>query len=448
MATPQQSLSDYIDQAPLGRLQLLAVALCCGINLLDGFDIQAIAYAAPQIRAAWEIEASALGILLSAGFVGMAAGAVVMGPVSDRVGRKPTILFCVALLGSSTLASGFSTSYEQLLFFRVLTGVGIGGVLPSLNTLVAEYAPHRHRNLMVSLMHLGYPIGAIVGGLLARWLLPVYGWPSLFVIGGLLPLLLLPVVGWLLPESLIWLAGRPDDRSRKRLANVLVRLNFSGTLPAHEGPSPADGPTVATTNSVGALFRQVHPANTLLLWSAFFMGYLAIYFLMSWLPTILVDAGHSLKEGINAGIIVSLGGALGMLVLAQWSTRGHPGRRIGLFFVGATFGMIGIGQLANSSTGLLVMGFICGFLGVGAQIGLYTYTARIYPASIRATGTGWAIGIGRFGAILGPALGGVLIAFGWATPHYFLLLALPFAAAGLAVSLINTGREPRSAPNQ
>ncbi|MCG2635427.1 MAG: MFS transporter, partial [Gammaproteobacteria bacterium] len=326
----------------------------------------------------------------------------------------------------------------QLMFFRVLTGFGIGGVLPSLNTLVAEYAPHRQRNLMVSLMHLGYPLGAIVGGLLASVLIPAQGWPAVFFVGGAAPLLLLPVVAKLLPESMVWLSRRSDDQSRRRLAGLLARLQLS-EISADAPPSAIAGRSATSgggSSNLTALFRDVPPGNTLLLWIAFFMGYLAIYFLMSWIPTILVDAGYALKQGINAGIVINLGGAIGMLLLARLTTHSQPGRRIGLFFAGATFAMFGIGQMAHSSTGILIMGFACGLLGLGALIGLYTFAARLYPAPVRATGTGWAIGLGRFGAILGPAVGGLLIALEWALPSYFTLLALPFAVAAVAVSLI------------
>lgn len=389
---------------PRAGVAARVVVLCFLVNALDGFDIQAIAYVAPVLRAQWTLDAATLGLLFSSGLVGMATGSIVLGPLSDRIGRRRTILGCVLVFGSATALTAFTRNPTELMAARVLTGLGIGGVLPSLNTLVAEFAPARHRNLLVAFMHLGYPLGATAGGFLAAALIPASGWTGVFLVGGLVTLALLPVLYLGLPES-----------------------------PAHSAVRTAGARGVGLAR---ALRIAVRPSHTLALWTAFFMGYLALYFLISWTPTLLVDSGLDLSQGIYAGIALNAGGAVGMLVLGEWSARRGLRRLIAAFFVAAGLGMALMGQLAGALPVLLAVTVAVGFVGLGALIGLYSVAARLYPAPVRASGVGFAIGAGRLGGILGPGLGGALMTLGWPMSQYFVVLAVPLALAGAAVATL------------
>ena len=317
----------------LTALQWAVVVLCFAVNALDGFDIQAIAFTAPSIRDAWTLSGRTLGVVFSAGLVGMAVGSILLGALSDRIGRRRTILLCVALFGTATLLTGAARNVPELIALRFLTGLGIGGVLPSLNTLVAEYSPERRRNLLVAVMHLGYPIGAMTGGLIAAQIIPEHGWRWVFYGGGLATLALWPLLAAALPESPQYLLGRSDARSRERGLTLLARIGQR----ADTGPEPgASGPD----RGPGILARAGGMrTRTLALWSGFFLGYLALYFLMSWIPTLLVDAGLALDRSIYAGIALNVGGGIGMLALGHWSaTRGLRPLIMG-FFIAAALSM-------------------------------------------------------------------------------------------------------------
>lgn len=388
---------------PLGTA-LRVLALCSAVNMLDGFDLQAIAYVAPVLREAWSLDARALGLAFSSGLAGMAAGSVLLGPASDRFGRRRMILACVLLIGAATALTALARNLPELLALRTLTGFGIGGVLPSLNTLVAEYAPARHRNLMVAGMHLGYPLGATAGGFLAATMLPNGSWGGVFLAGGLATLALLPLLYFALPES-------PAFR----------------TAAAAARQPPLD-----------ALRRAVPVRHTAALWAAFGTGYLALYFLMSWTPTLLVDAGLALRSSIYAGVGLNVGGGAGMLVLGAWSARRSLRGLIVVFFLLAGAGAVLMGQLVGVLPALIAVVVAVGFFGIGALIGLYSAAARLYPAEARASGVGLAIGVGRLGAIVGPGAGGLLLGLGWPMGLYFALLLVPLSAAALAMASIRS----------
>jgi MFS transporter, AAHS family, 4-hydroxybenzoate transporter len=415
LSTATGTLAPTSAAAPAARV----VLLCFLVNAFDGFDIQAIAYTAPVLRTHWSLDARMLGLAFSSALVGMALGSVLLGPLSDRIGRRRTVLGCVLLFGTATALTGFARAPVELLALRALTGFGIGGVLPSLSTLVAECAPARHRNLLVALMHLGYPVGATLGGLLAAVLIPGGGWRAVFWAGGGATLALLPLLYFGLPESPAFQAARAA------------------------GGAPRRGAAIAQT--FGMLRLAAPPLHTLALCTAFFMGYLALYFLMSWTPTLLVDSGLRLEQSIYAGIALNAGGGIGMLALGEWSARRGLRRLIAVFFVIAGAGMALMGQLVGALAPLLVLTVMVGFFGLGALIGLYSVAARLYPAEVRAGATGIAIGAGRIGGIVGPVLGGALLALHWPMGHYFALLALPLLLAGLAVAALRAGALERPA---
>jgi benzoate transport len=419
-------LRQAIDHGPVGRLQILVIALCCVINMLDGFDVLAISFAAPPIAGEWQLRPEELGIVFSVGLVGMALGSMFLAPLTDRIGRRAMIMACLLAIGLAMIATGLVRNLNELLIARALTGLGIGAILASLTSMVAEYTPDRHRNLTVSLLQAGYPVGGTLGGFVAAWLIPEFGWRAVFFVGAGLGLLMLPLVTWLLPESVQFLEQKRPPDALARINEVLRRMGRAAIREL--GPPSA----AAEPSRVSTLLSTERRANTLKLWFAFMLNSLAVYFVLSWVPKIVVDAGLPLSQGIYAGIMVNVGAVLGIVVLGYLSGRRGLRPLIFGFLLTGAVALVVFGFLPANVPALLTVGFLIGFFVMGGYIGLYSVAARIYPTAIRTTGIGWTIGVGRIGSIIGPYLGGVLIALEWATGPRFIAFAAPLLVAAVA----------------
>jgi AAHS family 4-hydroxybenzoate transporter-like MFS transporter len=429
--TPTTDAAAAIDAAPFSAAQRRIVLLCALVAMLDGFDTQAIAFVAPVIAAQWGVPASAFGTVFGAGLAGLMVGALVFGPAADRLGRRRVIIATTALFGGFTLMTPWAESMQGLLVLRFLTGLGLGGAMPNIIALTAEYSPARSRATMVSLMFCGFPLGAVLGGFLAARMIPALGWESTFWVGGALPLLLLPVLAAWLPESIRFLAQRrvPPATLRAMLAPVLgaeraalVRFGVG----SHE--APASGATVA------GLFGEGRTTRTLLLWVVFFMNLLLLYFLVNWLPSLLRQAGMPLDKAIVATALLNLGGIAGALTFSRLIDRMGPHRVLPGAYVAAAAATAGIGHFGGASLpALMTLVFIAGFCVIGAQISINALAANLYPTEIRSTGVGWALGIGRAGSIVGPVAGGMLVASGLAVGALFSVAAVPALLAGAAV---------------
>ncbi|UCG73054.1 MAG: MFS transporter [Chromatiales bacterium] len=423
-------LRQTIDQGPVSGLQIRVILLCCVINMLDGLDVLAISFAAPPIATEWQLQPAALGIVFSTGLVGMALGSMFIAPLTDRIGRRAMILISLFVIGLAMIATGLVRTVNELLVARAVTGLGIGAILASLTSMVAEYTPDRHRNLTVSILQAGYPVGGTIGGFVAAWLIPEYGWRAIFFVGAALGLAMVPLVYLLLPESLQFLEQKRPVDALTRINRVLVRMG--------RAPLAALGPLAsrAEPSRVATLLTPERRSNTLKLWFAFMLNSLAVYFILSWVPKIVVDAGLPLEQGIFAGIMVNAGAVLGIVVLGYASgKRGLRPLIFGFLLAGAV-ALVVFGFLPALVPALLVVGFLIGFFVIGGYIGLYSVAARIYPTEVRTTGIGWTIGVGRFGSIVGPYLGGILIALDWSTGPRFITFAVPLlVAAVVAVSI-------------
>ena len=418
--------SEFFKTIEHGRMmptQLGVILTCWIINMLDGFDVLAIAYTAPALSAEWQLSPETLGVILSAGLVGMAVGALFIAPLADRFGRRIIILCCLAVIGAAMVATAMVSTISLLITMRVITGLGVGGLLASLNTMVAEYSSNRRRNFAISFLQSGYPIGAVVGGLIAAPLIPAYGWQMVFIAGGLATLVMVPVAIWLLPESLHYLVERRPRKALEQVNRILSRLGRSAL---------AELPVLLETSPPPRVKEILSPAlkvNTLLLWLSFFMSMLTLYFLLLWTPQIIVNAGLPTSQGIIVGATLNGGGLVGMLLLGYFSERFGLHRLIIAFFLMAAISMIAFALIDASPNVLLALAFALGFFTVGGMIGLYSVAAGLYPTTLRNTGLGWGIGIGRLGAIIGPNVAGVLIGIGWEQADYFLLLSLPLLVA-------------------
>jgi len=433
------NIRELIDNNPVKKLQMTVIGICCMLNILDGFDVLAIAFAAPPIADEWAIQPAALGLVFSAGLVGMALGAMFIAPLTDRIGRRAMILICIVAISVMMAVTGLSRSVPQLIAARALTGLGIGGMLASLTSMVAEYSPDRQRNLTIGLLQAGYPVGGTLGGLIAAWLLPEFGWRALFFGGAVMGALMIPIVALWLPESLVFLAQKQPAKALDRINRILHGLEHAplDALP----PAPA----TETSGGVMALLTTARRNNTLRLWLAFMLNSLTVYFIFSWVPKIVVDSGLPLEQGILAGLMVNAGAVIGIPTLGYLSgTRGL--RPLILTFLLLGTGCVGLyGFVGQSVPLLLSVGFLIGFFVMGGFIGLYAVAARIYPTELRTTGIGWTIGVGRIGAIMGPYLGGIMIALQWSTATNFVFFALPLLVAGFAAYSIRA-RELQPGP--
>jgi len=421
-----------IDQGAMSRFQVLAVALCVTLNMLDGFDVLVMAFTASEVAKEWSLSGARLGGLLSAGLVGMAGGSLFLAPWADRFGRRAITLLCLGVITLGMLGSVLAQGPAQLAVLRVFTGIGIGGILASLNVITSEYASRRWRSTAISLQVTGYPIGATVGGAVGAFLITSYGWRSAFLFGALASGIMIPVVIRSLPESLDFLLARRPPDALRRLNDLLRRMGRPevSELPGRRAEEHEEH---ADRNPVRRLLSDRIARSTFLIWTAFFLVMFGFYFITSWTPKLLVAAGLSTREGITGGVALNLGGIVGGSLFG-YLARHLPLRRLAELYLGLTAAcMLLFGFFASNLAAAFPIALAIGVFLFGSMVGLYAVTPILYPAAIRTTGMGWAIGIGRIGAILAPVTAGLLVDSGWATAHLYYAFAAPFVGALLVV---------------
>lgn len=418
------NVREIIDKAPVTGIQIAVVAVCFVLNMLDGIDVLAVSFAAPPITDEWSLSSTDMGTVFSAGLIGMTLGAMFLASLADRMGRRKMLLLCVLMVAVGTALTGQVSNLYELIILRILTGLGIGSMLASLTSMVSEYMPARRRNLGISIMVGGYPLGAIFGGILAAWVIPEFGWRTMFVTFGAITAIMFPIV-LMLPESLHFLVQKRPGNALQKLNKVLSQLG----QPQLELLPPADEEHVAP--GVRALLIRKRRSSTLRLWSAFFMTFLTLYFLYSWIPKIIVDSGLPLEKGIYTSIALNVGAIIGVVSLGYLADRLGLALLTLVFLLGAAVAMIIFAISPPVIAILLAVTFFVGLFIQGGFSGLYSASARIYPTEVRTTGVGWAIGAGRTGAIIGPFVGGVLMDMKFSITVYFILFSIPLILAAL-----------------
>jgi AAHS family 4-hydroxybenzoate transporter-like MFS transporter len=421
-------ISDVIDARPLGSFQKRIIALCAATAFVEGFDAQNAGFVAPAIGKAFALHPSAMGLFFSLGLFGLMLGALFVGPIADRLGRKPVLLICLTAFGLGSLAMAASPTANLLFIFRFVTGLGIGGAMPNAIALTSEFSPRRIRSLMVVTVFNGFTSGAIVAGLAASWVVQAFGWQWVFVIGGVCPLLLVPVLAFALPESIRFLASR--TASEAKAIPLLRRIAPEVDLPS-DAHLELDEMSDARM-SVAALFRHGRARTTILLWTAYFCSLLDLFLLTSWLPTQMRDRGFPVTVAILLGTLLQVGGLLA-IVLGKLMDRYGASR---VLFASYVLGAVSVAAIAVSGANLTLVAvsvFLCGFGVVGSQSSINAVSAAAYPTAIRSTGVGWSLGVGRLGSIVGPSLAGVLIGMGVSGRSIFLMAVVPALCAALAV---------------
>jgi len=422
-------------------VQVLAVTICVVINMLDGFDVLVMAFTAPEIAAEWDLDPQSLGVLFSSGLFGMAAGSLFIAPLADRMGRRNIILICLVIISVGMLASAFTNSIFELATMRVITGLGIGGALASITTITAEYSSKRRQGFAISLVQVGYPIGATIGGTIAAVLIVQYGWRSVFIFGAICSALMIPMVLRFLPESLEYLITHQPKNALGKINSLLSKL---GQPALEQLPEPKK----QIDEEVSGLFSIVSPelrVSTLLLWCAFFMVMMSFYFVLSWTPTLLTEAGLRIEQGISGAVLMNIGGIIGGTSLGFFASRFGAHRLTGLFMTCCAISMVVFGLLDGNLMVMLIVGFVIGYFVFGSMIGLYSIAPDLYHTSIRNTGMGWAIGIGRIGAIIGPSAAGFLLSRGWSGADCFIVFSLPMLVAMVAIISLNNLRKNQAA---
>lgn len=418
----------WIDNRPVAGYQWLIMSLCFFIVLFDGLDVAVMGFIAPSLIQEWGLSKAAFGPVMSAGMVGLAIGALTAGPYADRVGRKKVLLLAVTGFSVLSLACAFARNPYELATLRLLTGVALGAAMPNTTTLLAEYLPERNRSLFITIMFTGFNMGSGLGGLLAAWLIPLYGWKSVLLAGGILPLVLLPFLWLFLPESARFLAARQAPAAQ--IANVLNKLG--GTFTAATNFTLAE-PQIQHKAPVRMLFTEHYRAGNLALWLTYFMGLLVIYLTMGWMPTLLREGGVSIERAATITGLFQIGGTVGAIVVGWIMDRRNPNGVIATSYaVGGVFILL-LGAFSLESS-LLALGVIAaGFFMSGAQTGLNAFAPGYYPTDFRATGVSWMLGIGRFGGIFGSLIGGAVLSLGLGLPFLFALLSVPAFIAALAI---------------
>jgi AAHS family 4-hydroxybenzoate transporter-like MFS transporter len=403
---------------------------------MDGYDTQAIGYVAPTLANAFAIGRAALAPVFSASLAGLMIGALVLGPIADRVGRRRIVIGSTIAFGVCSLLTACVGDLRLLIAVRFLTGLGLGGAMPNTVALTAEYSPQRLRATLVMLMFCGFSLGAAVGGYIAAALIPQYGWRAVFIVGGVLPVALVPVLAVGLPESVRFLAGPRGNREAARL--MLSRMACAEIPPdmvvaVHEDPSAG----------VGALVARGRAAATLLFWVVFFLSLLDLYLLSNWLPTVLVDAGASVPAAARLASLLQVGGIAGAVAISRVVDR-FRFRALAVVYAGAAAAVAATGFAIHNHTLEALTILAAGFGIVGGQIAANALAAMHYPTALRSTGVGWALGAGRAGSIVGPIVGGVLLQRSEGPIQLFLLAAAPAAiAAGASLALHGLSRRER-----
>lgn len=419
---PHTDVQELLNARAFSGFQWVIFALCFLVVLFDGFDTAAIGYIAPSLISEWGLSRAALAPVLSAALLGLAVGALGAGPLADRLGRKAVLVMSVALFALACLASAFSPDIWTLTLLRFVTGIGLGAAMPNAVTLMSEYCPDARRSTLTNAMFCGFPLGAALGGFVAAWMIPAFGWPSVLLLGGVAPLVLLVLLVVFLPESVRYMVANryPADRIRA----VLTRVVGASAQAAQHFVLRESRAESAAGGGMAVLLSRSYRLGTAMLWLAYFMGLVIFYALVNWMPVIFKDAGLDAQTSALVAALFPLGG-IGA-VLSGWMMDRFNADRVVALGYGLTAVAIGcIGLVAGHLSWLVVAVFLAGVLMNTTQSSMPALAAAFYPTRGRATGVAWMLGIGRFGGIAGSFLVAELSTRQLGIREIFAVLAIP-----------------------
>lgn len=433
------NVSEVIDTAPVGAFQWRIFLLCAGVLFVDGFDVQGITYVAPAISQDWGLARGQLGPTFSAGLFGVMLGAMLLAPLADRIGRRRVIIWSCVAFGVGSLVTVWAETLSTLLALRFLTGLGLGAALPNAIGLASEYAPHKRRALIVMFVGSGISLGAIAAGMAAANFVAPFGWRSIFVVGGILPLALAAALHWALPESIRFAAVLPrlQAEARRLLSRIKPELGTGADLRIVSDDPEAGGATVAD------LFRDRRGIATLCLWVAFFMSLLNVYLAINWLPTSLNASGFTLTQANVMTSLYHVGGVVGTYAIGLYMDKLGAHRMVLFALLLAVIGFYTfatVTDMAQWPTTAVLM--VAGMGVIGAQVGVTALASITYPVAMRSTGLGWALGVGRVGSIVGPTIGGLMLATASDPRSVYVVCVAPVLVGMIAVALLKQQTQP------
>ena len=428
-----------IAESRMTTMQIVVVGITILLNALDGFDVLSISFASPGIAEEWGINRAALGIVLSMELIGMALGSVFIGRLADVIGRRNTLLGCCTVMFAGMFMATTASGIVQLSVWRVLTGLGIGGMLAAINAVAAEFSSAKRKHLCVSLMAIGYPVGAVIGGSIAAQLLKTYDWRSVFYLGAGLTAMCLPLIWFLIPESVHWLAD-------KRPANALERINKTLRKIGHATISAVPEATEEEKRVTSAgIFSPAFITTTLIVTAAYFLHITTFYFVLKWIPKVVVDMGFVASSAAGVLVWANVGGALGGATLGFLTLKFNVKRLTVFTLAVSTVMVIIFGRSPADIDKLAMYAAMAGFFTNASIVGLYAIFAHAYPTHVRASGTGFAVGCGRGGAVLAPIISGFLFESGLTFPEVAVWMAAGSCVAAVALAFLKLHDDDKGA---
>ena len=423
------NIQQAIDDSAFSRFHWVIIVLGFLVLAIDGFDTAAMGYIAPTLSADWGIKKQDLGPVLSAALLGLSFGALLAGPISDRMGRKRVLVFSCLFFGLASLGTAYAQTLNMLTFWRFLTGLGLGAAMPNAITLVSEFAPKRCRSMAINTMYCGFPLGAAGGGVISSWLIPNYGWHSVLLAGAIAPLVLTALLVLFLPESVKYLVHRGKGVAQiKRIAQRFM----SGSLEQVTQFYLDEDRITVKKSSVAQLFSMPWLPGTLMLWMTYFMGLVIYYVLLSWMPTLMLGMGYPLAESAWLTSLFTFGGTAGILLAGWLMDRWEAHKVVSLGFILTMLFALALWFEHNHIILFGALIFLMGITMNGAQSGLQTLAATFYPTHCRATGIAWMQGVGRFGGVAGTMMSAQLLSLQWQADSILMFLSLPALIAAAA----------------
>ena len=431
-----KDINEFIDNGSITSQQILVVSLCFIFNMLDGFDITAMAVVASPVSVDLALTPDLLGWIFSFALAGMMVGAMALAPIADIIGRRALIILSLMIVGISVIMTSKVESLTPFMLLRFISGMGAGALLASQASLAAEYSPNKYRALSVAIVTAGYPTGAMMTSVVAGYILPEYGWRMMFLFGGVVTVSMVIVAWLMIPESLKYLIEKKPNNALEKINKILLKLN----APRISELPPSNNDTEVTVSMIGNMRMLLSPKFrrlSLMLWTSFFCAFGTLYFLMSWIPKLMENAGYDMAVGRDAFLLFNLGGVIGIYLLGILSVKWKLTNLILNLSLVSAVSMIIFALVPNQLNILFILILVIGILQQSAFTGLYGVAAKAYPTEIRSTGVGWAIGLGRSGAVVGPAVAGYLILAGYDMSANFIFFALPMIVCGLIAYKLN-----------
>jgi len=431
-----KDINEFIDNGSITSQQILVVSLCFIFNMLDGFDITAMAVVASPVSVDLALTPDLLGWIFSFALAGMMVGAMALAPIADIIGRRALIILSLMIVGISVIMTSKVESLTLFMLLRFISGMGAGALLASQASLAAEYSPDKYRALSVAIVTAGYPTGAMMTSVVAGYILPEYGWRMMFLFGGVVTVSMVIVAWLMIPESLKYLIEKKPNNALEKINKILLKLN----APSINELPPSNHDREVTVSMIGNMRMLLSPKFrrlSLMLWTSFFCAFGTLYFLMSWIPKLMENAGYDMAVGRDAFLLFNLGGVIGIYLLGILSVKWKLTNLILNLSLVSAVSMIIFALVPNQLNILFILILLIGILQQSAFTGLYGVAAKAYPTEIRSTGVGWAIGLGRSGAVVGPAVAGYLILAGYDMSANFIFFAFPMIVCGLIAYKLN-----------